>query len=156
MLAEDLSFHFLHRLFHCKHKNLPLYQMFHKIHHEHSHPVSISAEYSHPVEYALANQFPSCLGFLLLGSKMHFWTILIWGGLKHCETHDGHSGYEFPWSIFRLIPFGSDATYHNFHHTKNVGNYSSFMTIWDTLLNSNSDFYEAYPEGSRNVVYFNS
>jgi sterol desaturase/sphingolipid hydroxylase (fatty acid hydroxylase superfamily) len=72
---------------------------------------------------------------------------MIWGGIRLVETHDGHSGYEFPWSVFRLLPFGSDATYHDFHHTKNVGNYSSLMTVWDTIFDSNTQYWESYPEG---------
>ena len=74
---------------------------------------------------------------------------MVWGGIRLIETHDGHSGYEFPWSIFRLLPFGADATYHDFHHSKNVCNYSSFMTIWDTIFDTNKDYYQTYPEGSR-------
>lgn len=113
------------------------------------HPVSIASEYAHPLEFMFGNHYTSFLGLFLLGSRCHFWTLMQWGVIRVLETHDGHSGYEFPWSIFRLIPFGADGTYHIFHHTKNVGNYSSFMTIWDTIFDSNKDFYEAYPEGSR-------
>ena len=149
IITEDFGFHMAHRLFHSKYKYFNLYGWYHKQHHEYKHPISITSEYSHPVEYAISNHFPSFIGMLLLGKRMHIFEIMIWGTLRILETHDGHSGYEFPWSIFRLIPFGSDATYHTFHHAKNVGNYSSFMTIWDTIFNSNSEFYEAYPEGSR-------
>ena len=88
-------------------------------------------------------------GLFILGSRCHVWTIMLWTLLRVLETHDAHSGYEFPWSIFRIIPFNSDATYHNFHHSKNVGNYSSFMTIWDTVFDSNKEFYEKYQDDSR-------
>ena len=138
-----------HRMFHSKNKYFPLYQMFHKQHHEYMHPISITSEYAHPVEYAISNHFPSFVGMLILGDRMHIWTIMIWGTLRILETHDGHSGYEFPWSIFHLIPLGTDSTYHIFHHSKNVGNYSSLTTIWDTIFDSNKEFYEAYPEGHR-------
>jgi len=46
-----------------------------------------------------------------------------------------------------MIPFGADATYHNYHHSRNVGNYSSVMTVWDTLFNTNKDYY-AYLQGA--------
>lgn len=72
---------------------------------------------------------------------MHYATFMIWLTIRSLESHDGHSGYEFPWSPFRMIPFGADATYHNYHHSRNVGNYSSTMTIWDTILNTNKDYY---------------
>jgi len=142
MMCEDFFFHLAHRLAHCKHKYFPIYQLIHKQHHEFNHPVSIASEYAHPIEFVIANFLPFFSGMLILGPKCHLWTMMQWGGFRILETHDGHSGYEFPWSIFRLIPFGTDATYHNFHHSKNVGNYSSFMTIWDTIFDSNKDYYE--------------
>jgi len=77
---------------------------------------------------------------------MHVGTILTWLLIRSLESHDGHSGYEFPWSPFRMIPFGADATYHNYHHSRNVGNYSSVMTVWDSIFNTNKDYY-AYLKG---------
>jgi sterol desaturase/sphingolipid hydroxylase (fatty acid hydroxylase superfamily) len=126
-----------------------MYQWFHKQHHEFNYPIAIASEYAHPVEYTIANYFPSIAGPLLFGSKMHLFTTFVWGSLRILETHEGHSGYEFPWSIFRLMPFSTDATYHFFHHSKNVGNYSSFTIIWDTIFDSNKEYFEEYPEGSR-------
>lgn len=83
------------------------------------------------------------MAFYLLGSSMHASTLMTLLVIRVFETHDGHSGYEFPWSPFRLIPFGAGATYHDFHHSKNVGNYGSFMTVWDTIFNTNKDYYAA-------------
>jgi sterol desaturase/sphingolipid hydroxylase (fatty acid hydroxylase superfamily) len=111
--------------------------------------VSIAAEYAHPIEFAISNHWPFFSGLFLLGSKTHFSVLIIWSLFRLIETTDDHSGYEFPWSVFRLLPFGGDATYHDFHHSKNVGNYGSFTTIWDSLFNTNKEFYEAYPENSR-------
>lgn len=147
-LMEDFAFHFSHRTLHCKSKYFPMYQMIHKQHHEFNHPVSIAAEYAHPIEFLIGDHYTFFFGPLVLGSRMHFLTFLLWGIFRTFETHDAHCGYEFPWTLFRLVPFGCDATYHVFHHSKNVGNYSTFMTVWDTILDSNKDFYEAYPEGS--------
>ena len=121
-----------------------MYQMFHKVHHEFSHPISVAAENSHPVEFAFGNHYPAFVGIFLLGSKVHIWTIMNWGILRVLESHESHCGYELPWSIFRIIPFGADASYHIFHHSKNVGNYSTFMTIWDTVFNTNLDYYEEH------------
>ena len=84
------------------------------------------------------------MGPFLLDSKVHLWTLLIWGILRHVESHDAHCGYEFPWSMFRVMPFGTNSAYHTFHHSKNVGNYSTFFTIWDTVFNTNVDYYEVY------------
>ena len=145
-MLEDFSFYFIHRLLHTKSKYLPLYQMIHKQHHEHVNPISVAAEDIHPVEFFF-NLCGTMFGPCVLGSKMHYWTLIIWGLVRIQQSLDAHCGYEFPWSPFGLIPFGASATYHHWHHTKNVGNYSSYMTIWDTIFDSNADYYEKYPEG---------
>mmetsp|Transcript_15276 Transcript_15276/g.14836 ORF Transcript_15276/g.14836 Transcript_15276/m.14836 type:complete len:102 (-) Transcript_15276:78-383(-) len=74
---------------------------------------------------------------------MHFWTYLMWNVVRLLETIDGHCGYEFSWSPFRLIPFASSSQYHSFHHSHNVGNYSSFFSFWDTFYGTNKA-YNAY------------
>mmetsp|Transcript_2765 Transcript_2765/g.4345 ORF Transcript_2765/g.4345 Transcript_2765/m.4345 type:complete len:192 (+) Transcript_2765:530-1105(+) len=145
-LIEDFCFHMAHRLVHCKAKWLPLYQWIHKQHHDFKQPYSISASYAHPIEQILANFLPNVIGALILGDSFHFVSFFVFGTLRLIETEESHSGYDFPFTIFRLIPFGTGAAYHYFHHTHNVGNYSSFFTIWDTLLDSNKDYYEVYPE----------
>ena len=53
-----------------------------------------------------------------------------------------HSSYEFPWSPFRLIPFSAPASYHNCHHTHNVGNYATFFALWDTVFGTNRAYYK--------------
>ena len=104
------------------------------------HPISIAASNSHWFEFAVGHQV-SMVGFYILGGKCHMWTLSLWGLLRVLEVHDGHSGYEFPWVVFRLIPFGIDASYHDFHHSSNTGNYGSLMTIWDTLFDTNKTYF---------------
>jgi len=124
--------------------------MFHKVHHEFNHTIALAFTYAHPVEFAICNHYPLFAGTFLLGPKnVHFVTFFIWLQYRVSETMEGHSGYDFPLPVsillgnmFRLIPvMGTNAAYHDFHHSKNVGNYSSFFTIWDTVFNSNADYY---------------
>ena len=82
MLCDDFCFHFMHRLFHSKNQLLPLYQMFHKQHHEFNETVSIAAEYAHPVEFALCNLLPLFSGLFVLRSKCHFITFVFFGTFK--------------------------------------------------------------------------
>jgi len=60
--------------------------------------------------------------------------------LRLLETYEGHSGYEFPWSMFRFLPFGGQSVYHDFHHSHNSGNYGSFFTYLDILFGTNKEF----------------
>lgn len=57
------------------------------------------------------------------------------------ESIDGHSGYEFSWSPYRLLPLSGSSEYHNFHHSHNTGNFGSFFSYWDILCGTNIDFF---------------
>ena len=108
--------------------------------------IGIASEYTHPVEYALGNLLPAAIGPILLGPKMHLVSVFAWYAVRVGESLDGHCGYEFSWSPFRLIPFSGSAEYHDFHHSSNVGNYASFFCVWDNIFNTNKDFYEMLEE----------
>jgi len=138
MMCEDLTFHFSHRMLHHK----SIYPYIHKIHHQHRVTVSIAAEYAHPLEFVFGNLVPAAIGQALLGHRTHIAVTFAWNFVRSAESIEGHCGYEFPWSPFRLLPFGSDYGYHAYHHSHNIGNYSSFFTIWDTVFNSNKTYYK--------------
>jgi sterol desaturase/sphingolipid hydroxylase (fatty acid hydroxylase superfamily) len=85
---------------------------------------------------------PGAIAPALLGKNLHYGVYLIWIIFRTGEGIDRHTGYEFPWSIYGLIPFSASASYHDFHHSHNVGNYSSFMTIWDSVFGDNAPYLE--------------
>lgn len=97
------------------------------MHHEFNHTVSYAALFCKWPEYLLTNLLPTVAGSKILGTKMHLVTLFMWYALRVTETLDGHCGYEFSWSPFRLIPFSGSSEHHNFHHSKNVGNYGSLF-----------------------------
>lgn len=39
-----------------------------------------------------------------------------WITLRLFQAVDSHSGYDFPWSLNKLIPFWGGAEKHDFHH----------------------------------------
>lgn len=143
-IVEDFMFYCSHRTLHMK-KPFNLYAYAHKQHHEHIHSVSITGEDVHWVEFYLTN-IGIFAGPMLLGSKMHYWTFSVWGLARMIQAQDAHCGYEFPWSFFGLFPLSANATYHEFHHTNNCGNYSSFCTIWDTVFDTSLNYYEKFPD----------
>lgn len=134
MVIEDFLFYHLHRVLHIK----SIYPYIHKLHHNYFESVSIAAEYSHPIDYLLASLIPVSAGPLLF--KAHFYTLGMWLSLRLAETVDGHCGYEFPFTPYRLLPFSGSASAHDWHHSRNVGNYSSFFCIWDRLYGTDTDF----------------
>eukprot|EP00455_Lapot_gusevi_P014815 TRINITY_DN17463_c0_g1_i1.p1 TRINITY_DN17463_c0_g1~~TRINITY_DN17463_c0_g1_i1.p1 ORF type:complete len:157 (-),score=32.90 TRINITY_DN17463_c0_g1_i1:112-582(-) len=136
MVVEDTIFYFAHRTLH----HPAIYQYMHKWHHQYKETVGIAAEYAHPMEYLLANMIPTAIGPLLCGA--HLYTFFMWLILRIGETIDGHCGYEFPWSPYRLIPFSGSASVHDFHHSHNVGNFASFFTWWDRICGTDHAWVE--------------
>lgn len=138
LLAEDLILHFVHKWLH----HPRLYPFIHKRHHEYVQTIGIAAEYSHPIEFLLIGFLPNVIISFVIGKRMHITTMLMYNFAREFETHDGHSGYEFSWSPYRLIPFSTSAAYHDFHHSHNIGNYSSYLSFWDTIFGCNKVYYD--------------
>ena len=40
--------------------------------------VSVTAEYSHPLEFIISSVIPTSMGVKLLGSRSHYFTYIIW------------------------------------------------------------------------------
>ena len=105
MICEDLGFHLTHKLGHHRY----LYPYIHKHHHNYLTSVSIAGEHFHPIDFFLGALIPGSLGPNLLGQRMHFTTYLAWIIVRTGESVDGHTGYEFSWSPYRLLPFATSA-----------------------------------------------
>ena len=148
MLVEDFFFYWTHRALHWDR----IYRYVHKMHHQYVYSVSIASEYSHPVDYLLSNCIPSALGPLILGKNVHLATYLLWIVLRVAETTDGHSGYEFSWSPFRLLPMSGSSEFHQYHHVVFKGNYSSFFTYLDRLCGTVNKRYVEYVEKMKEVI----
>eukprot|EP00331_Platyophrya_macrostoma_P011749 CAMPEP_0176428630 /NCGR_PEP_ID=MMETSP0127-20121128/13258_1 /TAXON_ID=938130 /ORGANISM="Platyophrya macrostoma, Strain WH" /LENGTH=235 /DNA_ID=CAMNT_0017810337 /DNA_START=341 /DNA_END=1049 /DNA_ORIENTATION=- len=147
MLIDDFLFYWGHRLLH----HPKLYPHIHKIHHRWHHTVIISNEFSHPVEYVIAN-LPAALGPKLLGKHMHMITLWMWIVMRVGESLDSHCGYEFSWSPYRLLPLSGSANYHDFHHSTNIGNYGSYFTFWDTLFKTNEVYFKYLAKHERELA----
>jgi sterol desaturase/sphingolipid hydroxylase (fatty acid hydroxylase superfamily) len=147
MLCEDFSFYWTHRLLHWD----VIYPYIHKIHHKHINTVSIASEYSHPIEFTFGNVLTTNSGPLILGKRVHLLTYLLWIIMRIGETTDGHCGYEFSWSPYRLLPMSGSSEYHNYHHLNFKGNYGSFFTLWDTLCNTVNTKYLEFSQKKKNL-----
>ncbi|OMJ94020.1 hypothetical protein SteCoe_2939 [Stentor coeruleus] len=136
IVVEDFGFYWSHRFLHHPF----MYKRFHKQHHEYVVSIGLAGAYSHPVEFILSGLMPTSLGPVLLGKQCHIITLYLWVIMRNLESVDGHSGYELPWSPFRLLPFSAGAEYHGYHHSHNIGNYGSLLTLWDSLCSTNTSF----------------
>lgn len=129
MVVEDALFYTSHCTLHA----FPfLYKHIHKVHHTWHYSIGISAEYAHPIEFLLGNALPFSAGPLLLGA--HLFTWWAWAFVRIWHTVEGHSGYDIPWSPFKLLPWGGVATEHDVHHSINTGNFGSFFAYLDRWM----------------------
>ena len=139
LAIEDFLFYWSHRLLHTKW----LYSTVHKVHHENRISFGAASEYAHPVEYVIGNVVPFAMGPKLLGSSFHLVTMWMWMMFRVSLTIDGHSGYDFPWAPWRIIPFSTGGKYHDYHHAEFIGNYSSSIQLWDYVFDNNKAYYRS-------------
>ncbi len=133
---NDTLFYWFHRMLH----HPSIYKYIHKKHHRFNYSIGIASEFAHPVEDALANNIPTLLGPLLMGS--HCFTLWLWLFIRIWETIDAHSGYSFEWHPLKLLPFGGGPDRHDFHHSHNTGCYGSFTNFWDHICGTDQTFKE--------------
>lgn len=138
IFIEDFFFYWSHRTLHRPF----FYNKIHKLHHRHHNVIHLSFAYAHPVEFIMGNIMPSLMAGLILGNNLHFITLSAFILVRTVESMETHSGYNFTFSMFKIFPFTTSAEYHGFHHFKNIGNYSSFFRIWDTIFGTNQYFLE--------------
>lgn len=136
MIADDVIYMYFHRAFH----ELPGLYKYHKIHHEYEKNFSLIGQYCHPLEQLVGNIVPSMIVFMFY--KTHIFVFFLWQIYKIYLSTEGHSGYEFPWSPFRILPFIYGPSYHDFHHSKNVGNYSASIYVFELLTGTNKAFFD--------------
>ena len=128
MLIEDALFYWGHRTLH----HPSIYSYIHKVHHKFNYTVSIAATATHPVEYIVSNVLPFVAGPTLLGA--HCATMYAWILFRVSETVVNHSGYNFPWTMFTILPLQGTAKDHDDHHSKQVGNFGSLFSHWDRIM----------------------
>lgn len=133
---EDFFFYFSHRLLH-----LPFfYKRIHKIHHEFNNPINIFNVHTHWVEFIIGNMIPLFGSAMALGRHMHISTLIGFICFRLGESNEVHSGFEFPWSPYKILPISNDSAFHNYHHIKNIGNYGTFFTFWDWYFGTSNRY----------------
>ncbi len=143
MYLQDFFFYASHKLLH----HPKLYGLIHKQHHEYNRTIGLSSVYTHPIEFIFGNMIPFIIPILLLGPHMHMYTNMIWTLLRLQHTVYDHSGYNFPFNPTDLALFYANPTYHDYHHSDNMGNYGGMFTIWDTVFGgSNAKYFEVYQD----------
>ncbi|GAA6229331.1 cholesterol 25-hydroxylase-like protein [Lates japonicus] len=130
LLLFDTQY-FLWHLLH--HKVSWLYLVFHKEHHRYTATFSLTTEDTSVWEM-LSLFFFTTLNPAIL--DCHPLTEMLFFITNIYLSVEAHSGYEFPWSTHRLVPFGlyGGAQHHDLHHLKFKVNYAPYFTHWDRLF----------------------
>jgi methylsterol monooxygenase len=138
-VIEDTWHYFVHRAMHHK----SVYKYVHKVHHHFNAPFGMTAEYAHPVETVVLGT-----GFFLgiIAFCNHVVLLWAWVVVRLIETCDVHSGYHFWFNPLHLIPFYGGSFFHDYHHMKTLGNYSSTFTWWDRLFGTDEGFRQHYAD----------
>lgn len=85
---------------------------------------------------------PVFAGATLLGSHVHLITLMTWIGIAIHKTLSDHSGYQFPWEVYHYLPASTNSDFHSYHHSANIGNYSSTFTYLDTFFGTSKSYDE--------------
>lgn len=122
-IVEDYTNYWIHRFLHGKWG----YENIHRVHHEYTAPIAFAAPYAHWAEILILG-IPSFLGPAMVpGHMITFW---LWIAIRQIEAFDTHSGYDFPWSPTKYIPFYGGADHHDYHHYVGGQSHSNFASVF--------------------------
>lgn len=125
--TEIFAWHLLH------HKVPWLYRAFHKVHHQNASSFALATQYMSIWEL-FSLTFFDVLNVAIL--QCHPLTILTFHVVNIWLSVEDHSGYDFPWSTHRLVPFGwyGGVAHHDLHHSQFNCNFAPYFTHWDKML----------------------
>ncbi|XP_066345664.1 very-long-chain aldehyde decarbonylase GL1-10 [Miscanthus floridulus] len=141
-LVEDYLNYWIHRLLHGEWG----YQKIHRVHHEFTAPIGFAAPYAHWAEVLILG-IPSFVGPAI--APGHMITLWLWIVLRQVEAIETHSGFDFPFTPTKYIPFYGGAEYHDYHHYvggQSQSNFASVFTYCDYLYGTDRGyrFHKAY------------
>jgi len=139
ILLHDAYFYWTHRLMHHRR----LFPLFHRVHHLSRNPTPWAAYAFAPLEAVVES---GILPLAVTIMPMHPLAFVIFMGWQITYNVLGHTGYEFHprWLMDSwLRHILNTPTNHAMHHEKMRGNYGLYFNIWDRLMGTNHQDYEA-------------
>ncbi|XP_029108948.1 cholesterol 25-hydroxylase-like protein 2 [Scleropages formosus] len=133
ILGCTILFDFQYYLWHLLHHKIGwLYRTFHAIHHQYNEPFSLVTQYLSAWELFSVGFWTTLDPLLLQCHCMTTWGFMLF---NIWISTDDHCGYDFPWSLHNLVPFGlwGGSVKHDAHHQKPNTNFAPFFSHWDWL-----------------------
>lgn len=139
LALNETWFYFWHRLLHHRR----LFRYVHAVHHR-SVDVNPFSSYSfHPLEALVLGGWVLPVAIWL---PVPLALLGVLQGVGLFNNVVSHLGYEFyPRWFLRVFPFSwlNSATFHNLHHTRFHSNFGLMTRVWDRLLGTEDEAYEA-------------
>ncbi|XP_067871291.1 cholesterol 25-hydroxylase-like protein 1, member 1 [Heterodontus francisci] len=134
LLVFDFQYYFWHLL---HHKNRWLYKTVHAIHHDYVTPFSCATQYLGGWELLTVGFWSSTTPRLFKCHPLTTWTFML---LSVWMSVEDHIGYDLPWSLHNIIPWGlyGGAPAHDLHHQKPNTNFAPFFTHLDRVFGTAS------------------
>ena len=133
-LVHEFFFYWTHRIMHM----FPQLYKYHKIHHEYKQNNVLASQYFHPMDFAISIGGPAIATTVIV--HPHSVTQFQFGLWLLYANFDDHLGYAFPWSPVRWFPMAASTNCHEFHHSVNMGCYSSKLNVWDRLFGTDKAY----------------
>ncbi|MEE6514965.1 hypothetical protein FKM82_023429, partial [Ascaphus truei] len=135
LLLFDFQYFIWHVL---HHKNYWLYKKLHAVHHKYVAPFSWSSQNLGGYELMTLGFWSSTNPVRLRCHPLTAWTCNL---LSIWMSVDDHIGYDFPWSLSHVMPFGlyGGALAHDLHHQRPDTNFAPFFGHWDLIFGTASN-----------------
>ena len=126
VVMDEVVFFYGHWWLHQNTTKWFKYTKVHKIHHEFTSPIALTASYCHPVEMLISNVLPLCGGMFCCGS--HLYLGMSWAAFAVLGTQTHHCGYRWPWTP----GFDHQPDFHDYHHKKFNTNYGAPLSSFSS------------------------
>ncbi|KAG9328215.1 hypothetical protein JZ751_011829 [Albula glossodonta] len=139
ILGCTILFDFQYYLWHLLHHKISwLYRTFHAIHHHYKEPFSLVTQYLSAWELFSVGFWTTVDPVLLQCHCLTTWGFMLF---NIWISTDDHCGYDFPWSLHNLVPFGlwGGSVKHDAHHQRPNTNFAPFFSHWDWLGGTTSN-----------------
>lgn len=139
VVLHDTYFYWTHRLMHHR----ALFRWFHRTHHRSHNPSPWAAYAFDPLEaFVQAGIFPLALCLYPL-HPLAFGLFMIWQIIHNVLGHNGYEIYPRWLMDSWLGKILNTPTNHVMHHEFQRGNYGLYFNVWDRLMGTNHECYEA-------------
>lgn len=136
---HDAYFYWSHRAMH----HPLLYRKVHLVHHKSTNPSPWTAYAFHPLEAIVEAGIIPLIAFTIPVHRSAFFIFMLFQIIYNVYGHLGYELYPENFHKTRIGKWVNTGTAHNQHHKSFFGNYGLYTLIWDRLLGTIREDYDA-------------